>query len=80
MAYVRSDPIVFKGSTSALPNNLSIIPCGKVDDIAIVDKSTAHLIRVDEHGKVESQVHVKCKHPSVNKPVNITQVNIWHFF
>lgn len=74
MAYVRNDPIAFKGSTSALPNNLSVIPCEKDIDIAIVDKSTAHLVRLDEQGGVKSQQHLKYRHPSVDKPVNITQV------
>ena len=76
MAYVRNDPISFKGSTSALPNNLSVIPSGKDYDIAIVNKSTAHLVRVDKQGGVKSQLHLKYRHPSVDKPVNITQVRI----
>ena len=77
MAYVRNDPIGFTGSTSALPNNLSIIPSGKDSDIAIVDKSTAHLVRLDEQGGVRSQQHLKYRHPSVDKPVNITQVSVY---
>lgn len=75
MAYVKNEPVSFKGSTSFLPNNLSIIPCGKDNDIAIVDKWTAHLVRLDERGGVKSQLHVKYRHPSVDTPVNITQVN-----
>ena len=76
MAYVRNDPINFKGSTSALPNNLSIIPSGKDYDIAIVNKSTVHLLRVDKQGAVKSQLPLKYRHPSVDKPVNITQVRL----
>ena len=74
MAYVRNDPISFKGSASALPNNLSVIPCGRDYDIAVINKSTAHVVRVDKQGVVKSQVHLKYGHPSVDKPVNITQV------
>lgn len=78
MAYVRNDPINFKGNTSALPNNLSIIPAGKDYEIAIVDKSTAHLVRVDELGGVKSQEHLKYRHPVTDKLVNITQVSIMY--
>lgn len=77
MAYVKKDAISFKGSTSALPNNLSIIPAGKDNDIAIVDKSTAHLVRLDEQGGAKSQLHLKYRNPAVDRPVNITQVSIY---
>ena len=76
MAYARNDPISFKGSTSALPNNLSVIPCGKDYDIVTINKSTAHLVRVDKQGGVKSVVHLKYRHPSGDKPVDITQVRI----
>lgn len=80
MAYVRNSSIPFKGSTSALPNNLSIIPSGKERDLAIIDKSIAHLVRLDEQGGVKSQFHFKYRHPSEDKPVNITQVSMFYFF
>ena len=76
MAYVRDDAVSFKGSTSALPNNLSIIPSEKDNDIAIINRSTAHLVRLDERCRGKSQADLKYKDSSEDKLVNITQVSI----
>lgn len=76
MAFVRDDSISLKGSTSALPNNLSIVPFEKDKELTLVNKSTAYLVRLDERGRVKSQVDLKYKHPSENKLLHITQVSL----
>jgi len=74
MAYMREEPISFKGSTSPFPNNLAILPSEKGISFALVDRSIAHVAHVEENA-VRPQQRISYKHPLLEAPVPLTQVS-----